>query len=94
MFQTSLQIKDLTSYKHVANLNVERSLSLIPDRKSRQCTRLTVRLSVIKFNHQTLIPLIFKTDALDLIGPLSHMTKLSLIGPRYMACNWSFKSHD
>ena len=51
MFQTSLQIKDPTSYKHVTDLNVQRSLSLIPDRKSRQCTRLTVRLSVIKFNH-------------------------------------------
>ena len=51
MFQTSLQIKDATSYKHVTDLNVQRSLSLIPDRKSRQCTRLTVRLSVIKFNH-------------------------------------------
>ena len=74
MFQTSLQIKDPTSYKHVTDLNVQRSLNLIPDRKSRQCTRL----SVIKFNHQTLIPLIFKTDALDLIGPSSHMTKPSL----------------
>ena len=94
MFQTSLQTKDPTNYKHVINLNVQRSLSLIPDKKSRQCTRLTVRLYVIKFNHQTLILLIFKTDALHLIGPLSHMTKLSLIGPKYMACNWPFKSHD
>ena len=51
MFQTSLQIKDPTSYKHVTDLNVQRSLSLISDRKSRQSTRLTVRLSVIKFNH-------------------------------------------
>ena len=37
---------DPASCKHVTNLNVLRSLSLIPDRKSRHCTGLTVRLSV------------------------------------------------
>ena len=43
---------------------------------------------------QTLIPLIFKTDSLDLISPFSHMTKPSLIGPKYMASNWPLKSHE
>ena len=41
-----------------------------PDKLFVPCTKL----SVIKFNHQTIPPLIFRTVALNLIGPLSHVT--------------------
>ena len=64
------------------------------DTVNKQVVCILLKFILVKFNHQTLIPLIFKTYALDLIGPLSHMTELSLIGRKYMASNWPFKSHD